>query len=183
MKIILVILLTLTAYQAHAVETYTKVAVHLIARQPYAAYVKADKYSLNFNPVGLEVEAGILVNTENDRDFITIGVSYWDSGSDRLFNTKRLEAFYDYTWQYNRGWYGKVGTGLKVYGDTTVEIEGVTSPRSDKVIDILTARFEIGKDFGNYSVFINHHSQWLRGKPFSNDWEYHTSSVGFSYKF
>jgi hypothetical protein len=164
-------------------ETYTKVSVHYIVDQPEFVNIAKVRYDLDFESVGLEIESGLRVLTEESTDFITIGIAHWESRGNGLYDTKRTEVFYDYTKDYGNAWYGKVGVGVRIYGETGVEIKGLTTPNTYKVPDILTARFEVGKDLGDYSIFISHHSQWLKGRPFSDAWEYYTTSVGFSYEF
>ncbi len=183
MKLITILLLMLVTLKTQAVDTYTKLYIHHILTQPAFIDIGDYSYTLEFKPVGLELESALLVKTENGRDFVTIGIGYWDSGKNSRFNTKRVEVFYDYTWSYQDDWYGKVGAGVRVYGQTSPQIKGVTPPVNNNIINLITARFEFGRTFGDYAIFLNHHSQWLRGRPFTKDWEYYTTSVGVSYKF
>ena len=75
--------------------------------------------------------------------------------------------------------YAKIGTGIKLgealmYGyNQTIEAE--SSP--------ISARIEIGQEVGNLSYGVSHHSQWLTGKPFDDEWEYHKTEIFLDYKF
>jgi hypothetical protein len=183
MKSLLPILFLCGISHTQAIEQYTKLSIHHIITQPKFVKIGDVEYYLGLDSLGLEIESGLRVFAENSKDFINIGITHWDSDGNGLYDTKRTEVFYDYTKDYGNAWYGKVGAGIRIYGETGVEIKRLTYPNTYKIPDILTARFEVGKDLGDYSIFISHHSQWLKGRPFSDAWEYYTTSVGFYYEF
>jgi len=178
-KLLAALILMMSATPVFAVEIYNKLYLHGIFKQPYETTVGDTKIDLKFSPIGIELEAGTEVGMLGGN----IGISYWDSGADAYYNTKRLEIFYDHYWDFQETFYAKVGMGLKIYGRTVVLEKELIPPHYDTIRDLMTARVEIGRNFDKYAVFLSHHSQWFRGKPFSDDWEYHTTSVGISYKF
>lgn len=54
---------------------------------------------------------------------------------------------------------------------------------TDATLDRITARIGLSRDFGDIEVGLWHHSQWFRGAPFSDGWEYHKTELTVSWGF
>lgn len=137
------------------------------------------------------LESGIKVPVENG-DTFKIGLYWYDllnqDNSSKMHRPYKLEVFSDYVWNFSGNWFSSVGVGYKILEQTEIkyELNGVDrtlTTGNNPVIDKIAARFSIGKHYGAYTVSLDHHSQWLKGKPFNNKWEYHVTYVGFSYTF
>ncbi|MDB4352462.1 hypothetical protein OAA60_03415 [Porticoccaceae bacterium] len=47
-----------------------------------------------------------------------------------------------------------------------------------------TARLEVYYQYDKFIRFgVSHHSQWLKGKPFNDDWEYQKTELFIDYTF
>lgn len=72
--------------------------------------------------------------------------------------------------------YASVGAAYKLSEQQIwVEADGTS------MNDPFTARGEIGIEHDNFRYGVSHHSQWLRGKPFDDDIEYHKTEVFIDY--
>lgn len=147
---------------------------------------------VNFN---YSLETGIAVfNGVNE---LHLGVSYIDvlgqtSDSRRTHNPYMFEAFTDYQYNYSSHWFSVIGVGYKILQDDRIESRKETDTNLKEYYDInihhmidnVTARLSIGYHFNDHIDFsLNHHSQWLKGKPFSSEWEYHITTLAVSYNF
>jgi len=141
--------------------------------------------------VSYHIETGIKVPVEGG-DTFKMGLYWYDllnqDQSSKLHSPYKLEVFSDYVWNFRGNWFSSVGVGYKILEQTEIkyELDGVeyTLPTGDNlVVDKITARFSVGKHYGDYTVSLDHHSQWLKGKPFDKEWEYHVTYVGISYSF
>ena len=137
------------------------------------------------------IETGIKVPVEGV-DTFKIGLYCYDllnqDESSKLHRPYKLEVFSDYVWNFSGNWFSSVGVGYKILEQTEIKyklkgINHTVTTGSNPVIDKITARFSIGRHYSNYTVSLDHHSQWLKGKPFNDNWEYHVTYVGVSYSF
>lgn len=78
--------------------------------------------------------------------------------------------------------YIKIGTGYKL-----IETDHIVRTTGEKVYfntgGKLSARIEIGKEHGNWSYGISHHSQWLSGFPVNNKDEPQKTELFIDYKW
>lgn len=79
--------------------------------------------------------------------------------------------------------YIKIGSGYKL-----IETDHIVRTTGEKVYfntgGKLSARIEIGKESGNWSYGISHHSQWFSGFPVSEDGnEYQKTELFVDYKW
>lgn len=137
------------------------------------------------------LEAGISVLAEDNNKFF-LGV-YWsdiiNQGISReVHRPYSLEVFSDYIWEWDDEMFVKIGVGYRLIQDDKIvyyweNVKYTTDLSKESPIAKITARFAIGRHFGDYSLSLEHHSQWLRGKPFDNEWEYELTSVNLAYIF
>ena len=79
--------------------------------------------------------------------------------------------------------YVKIGSGYKL-----IETDHIVRTTGEKIYfntgGKLSARVEIGKERGNWSYGVSHHSQWLSGFPANEDGnEYQKSEIFIDYKW
>ncbi len=79
--------------------------------------------------------------------------------------------------------YIKIGSGYKL-----IETDHIVRTTGEKVYfntgGKLSARIEIGKESGNWSYGISHHSQWLSGSPINEDGnEYQKTELFVDYRW
>ena len=79
--------------------------------------------------------------------------------------------------------YIKIGTGYKL-----IETDHIVRANGEKIYfntgGKLSARIEIGKESGNWTYGLSHHSQWLSGFPVNEDGnEYQKSEIFIDYKW
>lgn len=81
------------------------------------------------------------------------------------------------------GWYpfAQVGIGYKIDEPDYVMYGAEKFPVSFGSSD--TALFEVGFESGPVQFGIKHDSQWLTGRPFNNQPEYHKTELFIRYKF
>ena len=72
--------------------------------------------------------------------------------------------------------YVKVGTGYKIQ-----ETEFTNLQTGENVNDKVSARIEMGLEYGAITYGISHHSQWFSGAPFNNNMEYSKTEVFIDY--
>ena len=137
------------------------------------------------------LEVGVKVPIENG-DMFKIGLYWYDlinqGESSEIHSPYKLEVFSDYVWNFSGDWFSSVGVGYKILEQTeiTYKLNGVDrtlTTGNNLVIDKITARFSVGKHYGAYTVSLDHHSQWLKGRPFNHRWEYQVTYIGISYGF
>lgn len=78
--------------------------------------------------------------------------------------------------------YIKIGSGYKL-----IETDHIVRTTGEKVYfntgGKLSARIEIGKEHGNWSYGISHHSQWRDGFPFNDKHEPQKTEIFIDYKW
>ena len=78
--------------------------------------------------------------------------------------------------------YIKIGSGYKL-----IETDYMVSTKGQKLNletgGKISARIEIGKEHGNWSYGISHHSQWFAGYPFNDRDEYQKTEIFIDYKW
>jgi hypothetical protein len=157
--------------------------------------VKSSKYSHRVplyqgENASYDIETGIKVPTENG-DTLKLGVSWYDllsKSTSSPHNPYYFEVFSDYIWNFDDKMFTSIGVGYKILEQTQINYEYQNGKYriytgDNPVTDKITARFSIGRQFGNYSVALVHHSQWLKGYPFNNDWEYQVTKISVNYTF
>lgn len=77
--------------------------------------------------------------------------------------------------------YLKVGAGYKF--SETDQIKTKDGKKFDVDNSPVSARIEIGKESGNVTYGISHHSQWLSGWPVNDQGEYGKTEVFIDFKF
>lgn len=141
--------------------------------------------------ISYHLETGIKVPIDNGNTF-KIGLYWYDllnqDSSSKMHRPYKLEVFSDYVWNFSGNTFASAGVGYKVLEQTEINykvsyIEREVSTGNNPTIDKITARFSVGKRYGNYTVSLDHHSQWLKGRPFNDKWEYHVTYLGVSYTF
>ncbi len=100
-----------------------------------------------------------------------------------LFNLTLLALILLFSFSAKADFYIKIGTGYKL-----VETDHIVRTTGEKVYfntgGKLSARIEIGKESGNWSYGISHHSQWFSGFPVNEDGnEYQKSELFIDYKW
>lgn len=180
--------------RADSYNPYAKVSLAYILFQPKdfeskTYHTKTDLYDDSNLAYGLET--GVSVPTETGDEF-HIGIYWYDllneGNSSKVHRPYFLETFTDYVFKWDDKMYVTIGAGYKILQDNTIQYKiGSLTYRarlSDQTIkDNLTARFAIGRSFGKYSLSLEHHSQWLNGKPFNTYWEYHSTTINLAYTF
>lgn len=78
--------------------------------------------------------------------------------------------------------YIKIGSGYKVFEPTYVTCESGERINFDNGGKI-SARIEIGKEVGNWTYGISHHSQWEAGFPFNDRNEPHKTEIFIDYRW
>lgn len=137
------------------------------------------------------IEAGVSIPLEN-KNQLHIGI-YWsdliNQGiSRKIHRPYKFEAFSDYVWEWDDKMFVKLGVGYKIFQDEKIEYHWqhctyTTDLSKKSPIKNITARFAIGRHFGNYSLSLEHHSQWFQGRPISGEWEYETTNINLAYTF
>ena len=145
----------------------------------------------NGDKFSYSVESGISVSTETG-NALHLGVYWYDLLNESKANAKvhrpyKFEVFSDYVYQWDDFMFVKIGAGYKIFEQTQVNCDYYGQPYTmssgTNILDKITARLAIGRQFGNYSLSLEHHSQWFKGKPFDHDWEYHVTNVSLAYTF
>ncbi len=141
--------------------------------------------------VSYNIEYGLSIPTETG-NALHLGVYWYDLLNESKANSKvhrpyKFEVFSDYVYQWDDFMFVKVGGGYKIFEQTklhfTYKRMNYDIDTGSNILDKLSARFAIGRQWGKYSLSLEHHSQWLKGKPFDDDWEYHVTNVNLSYTF
>lgn len=78
--------------------------------------------------------------------------------------------------------YIKIGSGYKLIETEYVRLED-GSQHDIATGGKISARFEIGKESGNWSYGLAHQSQWFSGWPFDRDEETEKTEIFIDYKF
>ena len=73
----------------------------------------------------------------------------------------------------------KIGAGYKLDESDMYGYSSVTPHDSSA----LSARLELFQEIDEWSYGVSHHSQWLTGVPFDNEWEYSKTEVFVDYTF
>lgn len=143
------------------------------------------------NRISYNIESGIIIPTETG-NALHLGI-YWydllDQDEDGKQNHRpyKFEVFSDYAYQWDDHMFVKVGVGYKIFEQTDVHFNynynSYDIDTGSNILDKITARLAIGRQWSKYSLSLEHHSQWLKGKPFNNEWEYHVTSVSLGYTF
>lgn len=99
-----------------------------------------------------------------------------------LFNLSLLALILLFSCTSKADIYIKIGTGYKL-----IETDHIISRSGENIpIDTggkLSARIEIGKEHGNWTYGISHHSQWLSGWPVNDDEEIEKTEIFIDYKW
>lgn len=83
----------------------------------------------------------------------------------------------------------RIGTGIKVYEDSKLCLDDRCSESYSQsreggaILNRFTARIGLFKQFDCVTVGLEHHSQWLQGKPFSDEWEFHKTELTLAYEW
>lgn len=76
-------------------------------------------------------------------------------------------------------YYTKIGVGLK----DEIKIKYNDGGDNRDLEDKISARIEVGAEYGNIIYGVSHSSQWLTGFPFDNSQEYSKTEIFVDYKF
>jgi len=100
-----------------------------------------------------------------------------------IFNLSLLALILLFSCSTKADIYIKVGSGYKL-----IETDHIVRTTGEKVYfntgGKLSARIEIGKEHGNWSYGLSHHSQWFSGFPVSEDGnEYQKTELFIDYKW
>jgi len=195
MKYLIVLLMLCQVVIADDYTTYTKVGIGYILEKPKRIefYNLDDKQPLyTGDNISYSIESGIAVPAEGGK--YHFGVAWSDllnqKGNRDSHRPFRLEVFGDHIWTF-KYFDVKVGTGFKIYEDRYVNFvkDGEVISKVDiykgfgGIKERVSARMVIFKKIGNYEIGLNHDSQWLVGKPFSNDYEYYKTDITIAYVF
>lgn len=78
--------------------------------------------------------------------------------------------------------YIKIGSGYKL-----IETDHIVRTTGEKVYfntgGKISARIEIGKESGNWTYGVSHHSQWLQGFPFDDEDELQKTELFVDYRW
>lgn len=99
-----------------------------------------------------------------------------------LFNISLLALIILFTCEAKADIYIKIGTGYKL-----IETDHITRANGEKIYyntgGKLSARIEIGKESGNWTYGLSHHSQWAAGFPFNDQTEPQKTELFIDYKW
>ena len=164
------------AINSHA---YTKIGAGYILDQPsqysfqYTDGVKG-RLDIRYGDYSLFIEQGIQLGQ------LSAGI-YGSYAEGNVHNPSKVEVFIDYDWlesDYNF----ITGMGYKVYYQGYVDLNGYDSHYTSDESDKISARIALSKTVDLVEFGISHHSQWFRGAPFSDSWEYHRTEFFISYR-
>lgn len=106
---------------------------------------------------------------------------YYGQGFGKYHDPSKLEGFIDYDFFEEKDYSFIIGAGYKFYCDQSIELPlGKIESEDD---DRFSARIGMSKNYKNYQIGLWHHSQWARGAPFNDKWEYHKTEITISYVF
>jgi len=190
MKYLLILLLISSTVFAEEYTTYNKVGVGYVFIQPSHIVFHPSGYKVDLyegSNVSYHIERGIKVGNCN------FGIGWHDAlaqGYSRdTHRPYKLEVFGDHYWRF-KYLDIKLGTGIKLMEDRTIDYtrDGVDYEydqydENGSLQARFTTRFSIGKQIGKYEVALQHHSQWLQGKPLNNKFEYNKTEISVSYVF
>lgn len=178
---------------------YLKVSVGYILNQPTGVSDPVSKRRVHLfegDHYNYSVEMGISVLKPNSNKEWHFGLAVTDllnqGESSKYYSPYKVEVFGDHVTNFNHGYYFTLGVGFKIASDNRILLkahdvnyfdEEEYFSVNDSFIDKITARVSIGKKFKYYSLSLDHHSQYLVGQPFSDNFEYHVTSFNISKTF
>lgn len=192
----LIFMYSINTRAEEAYNPYFRVGINYILAQPdHVTSTGKERYEIELyqkENFAYNIEWGISVPIE-DGNALHLGVYWYDlinqGKSSELHRPYKLEVFSDYAWEWNNGIFSTIGVGYKLFQDLSIDYiapDGTPNKMdlaNKPLIDNITARIAIGRHFGKYSLSLEHHSQWLNGKPFDRDWEYFTTNINLTYVF
>lgn len=121
-----------------------------------------------------------LIHLHNKRDFKTLGKLFL---RDLLLVLALVGLCIFISSKAKADIYIKIGSGYKL-----IETDHIVRATGEKVYfntgGKLSARIEIGKESGNWTYGLSHHSQWLSGFPVNEDGnEYQKTEIFLDYKW
>lgn len=180
-------------------QPYLKIAVGYVLNQPKTMIMEGSNRKINLfegDDYNYQIEMGISVIPVNSRNEFHLGLAVVDllaqGKTSQNYSPYKFEVFGDYVTNFRNNFYTSIGVGFKVASsEEIVFVNGslydpnkkVAVTVNDSYLDKITARISIGKKFKYYSLSLDHHSQYLVGKPFSDDFEYHVTALTISHIF
>ena len=180
-------------------QPYGKISLGYILNQPSSVINRGTGKTIELfqgDHLNYSMELGLNIKVpESNREF-HLGLAFVDllnqGESSENYSPYKFEVFGDYIFNFSSGYYTSIGVGFKIASDNRV-VTKRSDPNflteeeyftvNESYLDKLTARFSIGKKFKYYTLSIDHHSQWLAGQPFNDDFEYYVTSLNISYTF
>lgn len=169
-------------FVANNSQAYVKVGAGVIVSQIETfsyVYGNGETFSTkaNYSDYSLHIEGGYEFP---DSSFI-IGWHY-GKGFGEYHDPSKFEGFVDYDFFEEKDYSFIIGAGYKFYCDQTIDLPSgdIMEAEGDNLV---SARIGMYKSFSNYQIGLWHHSQWARGAPFNDKWEYHKTEVTISYVF
>jgi hypothetical protein len=180
-------------------QPYLKIAVGRVLNQPKTVKTQDGQHKIDLfvgDDYNYQIEMGISVIPVNSRNEFHLGLAVVDllaqGKTSQNYSPYKFEVFGDYVKNFRNNFYTSLGVGFKIASATEVVfVNGSLYDPNKKVavsvnesyLDKVTARISIGKRFKYYNLSLDHHSQYLVGAPFSDDFEYHVTALTISHTF
>lgn len=151
--------------------------IHLPDREPVELYGDAN--------LSYTLEAGIKVQTYR------IGIAYSDLVSQDFENRHRPQVTQVFIDNYLPLGYleFRIGAGIKINENSTICLDDQCTAEYNQngeggeILNRFTARLGLVKQFDHFTVGLEHHSQWLQGKPLSDEWEFYRTELTIAYEW